>query len=108
MLRPGGILLLIEFDLRAFVDGAILLINRERRVDVYGWATLADTLQICLKSRGIDVTVPERMAMIAYNTGGYSNVLKQHADIPIGVGSIEGGERRAGAYRGYALHSICF
>ncbi|VDB83046.1 unnamed protein product [Peniophora sp. CBMAI 1063] len=84
ILRPGGVLLLIEFDLRPIADGNIVTKDSERRTEVYGWATLADEIQRCLVSRGIDVTVPESMGVIAHNTGWYSEVKQQHADIPIG------------------------
>ena len=83
-MRPGGVLLLIEFDLRPIADGNIVTKDSERRTEVYGWATLADELQRCLASRGIDVSVPERMGVIAHSTGWYSEVLQQHADVPIG------------------------
>jgi len=82
ILRPGGVLILIEFDLRPIADG--MLVSKQHKTDVYGWCTLTEEVQRSLVARGVDVTVPERMGVIAHETGWYGEVLQQHADIPIG------------------------
>ena len=82
ILRPGGVLILIEFDLRPIADG--MHVSKQNKTDMYGWCTLTDEIQRCLVARGIDVTVPERMGITAHETGWYGEVLQQNADIPIG------------------------
>ncbi|KAI0065389.1 S-adenosyl-L-methionine-dependent methyltransferase [Artomyces pyxidatus] len=82
ILRPGGLLILIEFDLRPIADGKFTSIPAKSGIP--GWCALADELQRCLTLRGVDVTVPERMGELVHKLGWYDRVLQQHADIPVG------------------------
>ncbi|KAI0035915.1 S-adenosyl-L-methionine-dependent methyltransferase [Vararia minispora EC-137] len=82
ILRPGGVLILIEFDLRPVADG--ILVSSQTKTDMYGWCALTEEIQRCLGARGVDIAVPEKMGVLAYETGCFPEVLQQHADIPIG------------------------
>ncbi|KAI0054139.1 S-adenosyl-L-methionine-dependent methyltransferase [Auriscalpium vulgare] len=82
ILRPGGLLILIEFDLRPIADGKFT--SHPAKSGIPGWCALAEELQRCLTLRGVDVTVPERMGEMVHKLGWYDQVLQQHADIPVG------------------------
>jgi hypothetical protein len=82
ILRPGGVLILIEFDLRPIADG--MLVSTRTKTDMYGWCALTEEIQRCLAANGVDVSVPEKMGVLAHETGWFSEVFQQHADVPIG------------------------
>ena len=81
ILRPGGVLILIEFDLRPIADGTLIT---GQKSGIPGWCALAKAIQDCLTTRGVDVTVPSSMGRLLHDVGMYDKVLQQHADIPIG------------------------
>ncbi|KAI0322208.1 S-adenosyl-L-methionine-dependent methyltransferase [Amylostereum chailletii] len=81
ILRPGGLLILIEFDLRPIADGALIT---GQKSGIPGWCALSKTIRDCLAARGVDVTVPSAMGQLLHDVGLYDKVLQQHADIPIG------------------------
>lgn len=82
ILRPGGLLILIEFDLCPIADGQFA--PTPTRSGIPGWCKLQEETKRCLKMRGVDSSVPERMAEFVDNTGWYESVRQQQADIPIG------------------------
>ncbi|ETW85877.1 hypothetical protein HETIRDRAFT_438488 [Heterobasidion irregulare TC 32-1] len=84
ILRPGGVLILIESDLRPIADGKPAL--SPAKSGIPGWCALADAFRRALARRGVDATVPERMAHMLSDLFGahYDVVRQQQADIPIG------------------------
>ena len=82
ILRPGGVLILIEFDLRPIADGKFT--SAHAKSGIPGWCAVAEEVQCALEMRGVDTTVPERMGEIVHNLGWYDHVFQQHADIPVG------------------------
>ncbi|THH20705.1 hypothetical protein EW146_g734 [Bondarzewia mesenterica] len=83
ILRPGGVLILIESDLRPIADGK--LTSSPSKSGIPGWCALADAFRNALTMRGVDVSVPERMAnMLADLDVHYDVVRQQQADVPIG------------------------
>ncbi|KAI0006138.1 S-adenosyl-L-methionine-dependent methyltransferase [Russula compacta] len=82
ILRPGGVLILIEFDLRPIADGKFT--SAHAKSGIPGWCALAEEVQRALTMRGVDTTVPERMGEIVHDLGWYDHVFQQHADIPVG------------------------
>ncbi|KAI9509636.1 S-adenosyl-L-methionine-dependent methyltransferase [Russula earlei] len=82
ILRPGGVLILIEFDLRPVVDGRFTLADAKSGIP--GWCAVAEEVQRALRMRGVDTTVPERMGELVHGMGRYDHVFQQHADIPVG------------------------
>jgi len=83
LLRPGGLVLLIEPDFVPIVDGkpAIGLPN----TGLHGWLTLWETYRACLKRQGIDATVPQRLAELLAATEAFENIVAQSSEIPVGV-----------------------
>jgi ubiquinone/menaquinone biosynthesis C-methylase UbiE len=82
ILRPGGVLILIEFDLRPIADGKFT--STPAKSGIPGWCALAEGIQRALEMRGVDTTVPERMGELVHDLGSYDHVFQQHADIPVG------------------------
>ncbi|KAH9079525.1 S-adenosyl-L-methionine-dependent methyltransferase [Lactarius deliciosus] len=82
ILRPGGVLILIEFDLRPIADGKVT--SADAKTGIPGWCALAEKIQHALTLSGVDVTVPRRMGELVHDLGWYDQVFQQHADIPVG------------------------
>jgi len=82
ILRPGGVLILIEFDLRPIADGKFA--SAHAKSGIPGWCALAEEIQRALTLSGVDVTVPRRMGKLVHDLGWYDQVFQQHADIPVG------------------------
>ena len=82
ILRPGGDLILIEFDLRPIADGKFT--SAHAKSGIPGWCALAEEIERALTLSGVDVTVPRRMGNIVHDLGRYGQVFQQHADIPVG------------------------
>lgn len=82
ILRPGGLLILIEFDMCPIADGQPAL--TPSRSGIPGWCRLQEEIKRCLRMRDVDISVPERMAEIVDCTDWYKSVRQQQADIPIG------------------------
>jgi hypothetical protein len=82
ILRPGGVLILIEFELRPIADGKFA--SAHAKSGIPGWCALAEEIQRALTLSGVDVTVPRRMGKLVHDIGWYDQVYQQHADIPVG------------------------
>jgi len=76
------VLILIEFDLRPIADGKFT--SADAKSGIPGWCAFAEEIQHALTMRGVDVTVPERMAELVHKLNWYDQVFQQHADIPVG------------------------
>jgi len=82
ILRPGGVLVLIEFDLHPIADGKFT--SSPAKSGIPGWCAVAEEVKRALTMRGVDTTVPARMGELVQDLGWYDQVYKQHADIPVG------------------------
>lgn len=100
ILRPGGILILIEPDSQPVVDGQLVGIpphdalgaitsSGKRPQTSYasgapGWFALWEAYRNCLTRKGVDVNVPSHLGAIIRQTGAYEKIRVQEASIPIG------------------------
>jgi len=82
ILRPGGVLILIECDLRPIADGKFT--SAHAKSGITGWCAVAEAVQHALRKRGVDTTVPECMGEVVHDLESYDHVFQQHADIPVG------------------------
>ncbi|ESK94530.1 tam domain methyltransferase [Moniliophthora roreri MCA 2997] len=82
ILRPGGLVLLIEPDLTPLADGQPILRSCAR--EVQDWYSLWETVRLCLAKLGVDVQVPERLAEMVADTGSYESIVKRDGNIPVG------------------------
>ena len=87
LLRPGGLIVLIEPDLTPRVA------DRDRRAStslsrdpqpVYGWTNFWRTYEACLRRLGVDPTVPAHLSEHLTQTGEFDKVVKQDGKIPVG------------------------
>ncbi len=49
-----------------------------------GWVTFWETYRACLRSQGIDTSVPERLPDLLSATGQFENIIVQKGNIPVG------------------------
>ncbi|KAL0071352.1 hypothetical protein AAF712_001209 [Marasmius tenuissimus] len=83
ILRPGGLVLLVEPDSTPIADGRPLSNSRESR-GMQHWFGLWDTYRTCLTSLGVDVDVPKKLADLVTETDGYESIVKRDGNIPVG------------------------
>jgi hypothetical protein len=83
LLRPGGLVILIEPDLIPIADGKSAP-HFSDSSGLPGWFALWETYRACLKKVGIDVTVPHRLSELLAATKAFQNIVKQNGNIPIG------------------------
>ena len=85
MLRPGGLVLLIESDLTPVVavDGKAVALSRDE-TKLGGWFTLWRVYRECLRRQGIDISVPQRLSGLLTATQAFENVVTHGAHIPVG------------------------
>jgi len=87
LLRPGGLVLLIEPDLVPTVNGKPVVRCPDGSggdSGLHGWLTFWETYRACLKSRGIDPTVPQRLVDLVSATDAFENIVTQNCDVPVG------------------------
>ena len=86
MLRPGGLVILIEPDTEPMVDGkfASEIARAGHSSGMAGWLALWDSYRHCLKSKGIDIATPNRLRKLVQATDAFTKVISQQADVPIG------------------------
>jgi SAM-dependent methyltransferase len=87
LLRPGGLVLLIEPDLVPTVNGKPVVRCPDGSggdSGLHGWLTFWETYRACLKSRGIDPTVPQRLVDLVSTTDAFENIVTQNCDVPVG------------------------
>ncbi|KAF9464756.1 S-adenosyl-L-methionine-dependent methyltransferase [Collybia nuda] len=83
LLRPGGLVLLIEPNLTPLVDGKSAG-DSSSDSGLRGWLTLWETYRACLTRKGIDVTVPECLGNHLMATKSFERVMVQDGNIPVG------------------------
>ncbi|PPQ88002.1 hypothetical protein CVT25_001081 [Psilocybe cyanescens] len=77
LLRPGGLVLLVEPTLDPSPPPPSL-------PPMPGWASLWETYRACLRRQLIDVTVPERLADLLAATAAFENIIVRDGNIPVG------------------------
>ena len=87
VLRPGGLVLLVEPDLTPIMpvtaDGNTAARSRnETRLS--GWFTLWRIYRECLRRQGIDTSVPQRLSELLTDTQAFENVVTHGGHIPVG------------------------
>jgi hypothetical protein len=91
LLRPGGLILLIEPDFVPRIDGTAA--DGSGDSGLHGWLTLWETYRACLRGQGIDTTVPRRLVDLLTATQAFENIVTQDCDVPVGF--WPGGKRLA-------------
>lgn len=92
MLRPGGLVLLVELDSQPVADGKRAPEGAPGAgapgfaSGAPGWFAVWDAYRRALITRGIDVAVPRRLGQLIWATRAYdmSKTFAHEADIPIG------------------------
>jgi hypothetical protein len=94
MLRPGGLLLLVEFDPLPTADGRRTsagastsgAAKRAFASGAPGWDALWDAYVRALRAQGADPAVPARLSALVWATRAYdmSRTFAQQADVPVG------------------------
>lgn len=86
MLRPGGLVILIEPDSEPIADGksATELTRSGQPSGMRGWFALWEAYRQCLRDKGIDVNVPPELANLVATTGSFDKIVAQEGNIPIG------------------------
>ncbi|KIM49057.1 hypothetical protein M413DRAFT_406168 [Hebeloma cylindrosporum] len=77
LLRPGGLVLLVEPTLNPCPPPAL-------QPTMPGWTALWDTYRACLRRQLIDVTVPERLPDLLMATAAFENITVRDGNIPVG------------------------
>ncbi|KAI6045759.1 S-adenosyl-L-methionine-dependent methyltransferase [Pisolithus marmoratus] len=86
MLRPGGLVILVEPDPEPIADGktATELARSGQPSGMRGWFTLWEAYAQCLRDKGIDVKVPAQLPTLLTNTRAFDKIVTQEGNIPIG------------------------
>ncbi|KAF8136589.1 S-adenosyl-L-methionine-dependent methyltransferase [Boletus edulis] len=86
MLRPGGLVILIEPDSEPIADGksATELTRCGQPSGMRGWFALWEAYRQCLRDKGVDVNVPPELANLVATTGAFDKIVSQEGNIPIG------------------------
>ena len=82
LLRPGGVILLVEPDFVPRVEG--LAADGSGDTGLHGWLTFWETYRACLRGQGIDTTVPRRLIDLLAETQAFENIVVQDCDVPVG------------------------
>ncbi len=78
VLRPGGLVLLVEPDLTPIMAAAGNAAPRSRDVTrSSGWFTLWRIYRECLRRQGIDTSVPQRLSELLTHSQAFENVREQ-------------------------------
>ncbi|KAJ7581460.1 S-adenosyl-L-methionine-dependent methyltransferase [Mycena floridula] len=83
LLVPGGLVILIEPDLRPLADGK-LPSHFPEGIGAPGWFALWETYRACLMRQGIDVNVPQRLTQMVLATREFEKVIELDGNIPVG------------------------
>jgi ubiquinone/menaquinone biosynthesis C-methylase UbiE len=86
MLRPGGLVILIEPDTEPIADekSASHFTRSGQPSGMRGWFTLWETYRKCLRDKGIDVNIPPELSNLVASTGAFDRIVSQEGNIPIG------------------------
>jgi len=86
VLRPGGLVLLVEPDLTPIMaaDGNAAAGSHDETSRSSGWFTLWRIYRECLRRQGIDTSVPQRLSELLTDTQAFENVVTHGGHIPVG------------------------
>ncbi|KAI6036265.1 S-adenosyl-L-methionine-dependent methyltransferase [Pisolithus microcarpus] len=86
MLRPGGLVILIEPDAEPIADGktATELTRSGQPSGMRGWFALWEAYAQCLHDKRIDAKVPAQLSTLLTNTRAFDKIVTQEGNIPIG------------------------
>jgi hypothetical protein len=86
MLRPGGLVILIEPDSEPIADGksASHFTRSGQPSGMRGWFALWESYRKCLRDKGVDVGVPLELSNLVASTGAFDRIVSQEGNIPIG------------------------
>lgn len=92
MLRPGGMILLVEMDHVPIADGkrsavpTLGAVSTVQPSGAPGWSSIWDAYARALSTQGFDATVPHRLGQLVWGTRAYdmSRTYAHQAEIPIG------------------------
>lgn len=86
MLRPGGLVILIEPDSEPIADGksATDLTRCGQPSGMRGWFALWEAYRQCLRDKGVEINVPPDLATLVNATGAFDKIVPQEGNIPIG------------------------
>ena len=83
VLRPGGLVILIENEIKPITEGKVA-IEAGPRGGAPGWHAFWEQYRRCLTGNGIDTTVPTRLPSLLAATGAFDDIVAQEATIPVG------------------------
>ncbi|KAF6765257.1 S-adenosyl-L-methionine-dependent methyltransferase [Ephemerocybe angulata] len=88
LLRPGGLVLLVEPDLFPVAerDQSTGPIKTTNSMADSGWSTLWSTFRTCLQDRecSVDVDVPSRLGVLLAKTEMFEDITVKQANVPVG------------------------
>ncbi|KAF5373646.1 hypothetical protein D9758_000601 [Tetrapyrgos nigripes] len=101
LLRPGGLVLLVEPSLHPYVDGERLRLSTDATSSTSNapngggghpieignadnWYSFWETYRACLTRLEIDITVPERIAEMLLSIGSFEDIIQRDGNIPVG------------------------
>ena len=83
VLKPGGVLVLAETEIKAYTAKKVP-IEPGPRSGAQGWHALFEQLRRCLAGHGVDTSVPTRLTSLVKDTAAYENIVGQEALVPVG------------------------
>ncbi|KAH8116923.1 S-adenosyl-L-methionine-dependent methyltransferase [Phellopilus nigrolimitatus] len=83
ILRPGGLVILIESEIKPLSEGK-QPIEAGPRGGAPGWHAFWEQYRRCLAGNHIDTTVPTRLGSLLRATGAFNDVVAQEAIVPVG------------------------
>jgi len=83
VLRPGGLVILIENEIKPMTEGKEQ-IQAGPRGGAPGWHAFWEQYRRCLMGNGIDTTVPVRLASLLNATGAFTDIAAKEATVPVG------------------------
>ncbi|PFH54301.1 hypothetical protein AMATHDRAFT_135556 [Amanita thiersii Skay4041] len=87
ILRPGGVILLIEPNLTPVIatEGQTTDVSLPPDdTDFHGWFTLWNTYKGCLRLKGVDVTVPQQLSELLAMTQAFEDIVTHDGNVPVG------------------------
>ncbi|KAF7975583.1 hypothetical protein HWV62_9295 [Athelia sp. TMB] len=84
--RPGGIVILVEADTEPIMDSEFTsnIPRTTLNATIPGWYKLWFTYRRCLEAKEIDIDVPRQMRALLERANGFTNIVTQHIDVPVG------------------------
>ncbi|KAL5489878.1 hypothetical protein ACEPAI_4710 [Sanghuangporus weigelae] len=83
VLAPGGLIILVESEIRALTEGKTP-IDAGPRGGAPGWHAFWEQYRRCLQGNHIDTTVPTRLGALVRVTDAFEEIVAQEATLPVG------------------------